>query len=81
VRWLVPRAVGGWTTDDSVTVSTSTDTATGTRLHALHNWGWDEATALPSSMVTDMLGGGPHPPGEPVTLGAGDVQLFRSDEA
>ena len=67
------------TTDDSVTVSTSTDTA-GTRLHVLHNWSWDEATASPSSTVADMLRGGRHTQGEPVTLGPWDVRLFRSDE-
>ncbi len=59
-RWLVPQAVAGWTTDASVTVSTSTDTSAATRLHVLHNWSWDEATACPSGTVTDMLGGGRH---------------------
>jgi len=81
VRWLVPQAVDGWTTDDSVTVSTSTDTRAAIRLHVLHNWSWDEATASPSSPVTDMLGGGRHPPGEKITLGAWDVRLFRGDES
>ena len=79
VRWLVPDAAAGWTTDDSVTVSTSTDAA-GTRLHVLHNWSWDEAKASPSSTVADMLRGRRHAPGEPVTLGPWDVRLFRSDE-
>jgi len=81
VRWLVPQAVDGWTTDDSVTVSTSTDTRAAIRLHVLHNWSWDEATASPSGPVTDMLGGGRHPPGEKITLGAWDVRLFRGDES
>jgi beta-galactosidase len=81
VRWLVPQAVDGWTTDDSVTVSTSTDTRAAIRLHVLHNWSWDEATASPSGPVTDMLGGERHPPGEKITLGAWDVRLFRNDEA
>jgi beta-galactosidase len=71
--------VDGWTTSDSVTVSTSTDTE-GTRLHVLHNWSWEEMTATPSSALTDVLGGGRHKPGEPVTLGPWDVRLFRSDE-
>jgi beta-galactosidase len=79
VRRLVPRGVDGWTTSDSVTVSTSTDTE-GTRLHVLHNWSWEEMTATPSSTLTDVLGGGRHTPGEPVTLGPWDVRLFRSDE-
>jgi beta-galactosidase len=43
-RWLAPRGLDGWTTGASVTVATSTDTA-GTRLHVLHNWSWEEATA------------------------------------
>jgi hypothetical protein len=30
--------------------------------------------------VTDLLGGGHHPAGEKITLGAWDVRLFRSDE-
>ena len=64
-----PEAVDGWTTDDSVTVSTSTDRA-GIRLHVLHNWSWDEATAAPSSAVTDLLGGRRHAPGEPVSARA-----------
>ena len=81
VRWLAPHAAGGWTTDDSVTVSTSTDTSTATRLHVLHNWSWDEATASPSGMVTDILSGERHAPGEKVTLQGWDVRLFRSDEA
>jgi beta-galactosidase len=81
VRGLVPHAVGGWTTDDSVTVSTSTDTSAATRLHVLHNWSWDEATASPSGTLTDILGGERHPPGEKITPRAWDVQLYRSDEA
>jgi len=79
-RWLVPRAVGGWTTDASVTVSTSTDANAATRLHVLHNWGWDEATAAASCTVTDVLGGGRHPPGEKITFRAWDVRVFRCDE-
>ena len=80
VRWLVPHAVGGWTTDGSVTVSTSTDPSAATRIHVLHNWSWDEATAYPSGPVTDTFGGERHPPGEKITLRAWDVRLFRSEE-
>jgi beta-galactosidase len=76
MRWLAPRGVDGWTTDDSVTVSTCTDTA-GARLHVLHNWSWEQAAASPSSALTDVLGGGRHTPGMPVTLGPWDVRLFR----
>jgi hypothetical protein len=80
VRRLVPRAVGGWTTDDSVTVSTSTGTAGATRLHVLHNWSWDEAVASVAAPVTDLLTGARHPAGETITLRAWDVKLLRSDE-
>jgi beta-galactosidase len=79
VRWLAPQAVGGWTTGDSVTVSTSTDASTATRLHVLHNWSWEEATATASGAVTDLIGDGRHLPGEKITLGAWDVRLFRGD--
>jgi beta-galactosidase len=71
--------MGGWTTGDSVTVSTSTDASAATRLHVLHNWSWSEAAAAPG-VVTDLLGGGRHQPGEKITLGAWDVRLFRSDD-
>jgi beta-galactosidase len=81
VRWLIPHAVGGWTTDDSVTVSTSTDTSAATRVHVLHNWSWDEATASPSCTMSDILSGERHLPGEKITFRAWDVRLFRSDEA
>ena len=80
VRWLVPQAVGGWTTDDSVTVSTSTSTSTATWIHVVHNWSWDEATASPSCPVTDAFGGERHPPGAKITLRAWDVRLFRSGD-
>ncbi len=80
VRWLVPHAVDGWTTDDSVTVSTSTDTSSATQLHVLHNWSWDEATAAPSRPMTDLLGGERHLAGEKIALGPWDVRLLRSDE-
>ena len=76
-RWLIPRAVDGWTTDASVTVSTSTDTSVATRLHVLHNWSWDEATARPSAAMTGMLGGERYPAGEKITLRAWDVRLFQ----
>jgi beta-galactosidase len=77
-RWLVPRATAGWITDASVTVATSTGQSAG-RLHVLHNWGWDQATATPPVKVTDLLDGASHPPGEPIRLHAWDVRLLRSD--
>jgi beta-galactosidase len=80
MRWLAPDAAGGWTTDDSITVSTSTDTDAATRLHVLHNWSWEEATASVPCAVTDLLGGGRLLPGKKLTLQAWDVRLLRSDE-
>jgi len=75
-RWLAPNPVGHWTTAASVTVATS-GTPDGQRLHVVHNWSWDEATATPGTPVTDLLGGGTHRPGEPVALGPWDVRIFR----
>ena len=81
VRWLVPDAVGGWTAGDSVTVSTSTDPTAGIRLHLVHNWSWEEATACATSAVTDLLEGRRYAPGEAIALGPWDVRLLRGDEA
>jgi beta-galactosidase len=80
-RWLVPHGVDGWSTASSVTVSTSTDRACGDRVHVVHNWSWDKAAACPSVAVTDLLSGVRYGPDEPVTLGAWDVRLLRSDVA
>ncbi len=77
VRWLVPEPTGGWTSDTSITVSTSTD-ATGARLHVVHNWSWADATATGTAPVTDLLTGESSAPGEPITLGAWDVRILRS---
>jgi hypothetical protein len=81
VRWLVPDAVGGWAAGDSVTVSTSTDPTAGIRLHLVHNWSWEEATACATSAVTDLLEGRRYAPGEVIALGPWDVRLLRGDEA
>jgi beta-galactosidase len=78
-RWLVPRPMGGWLTDEPVTVSTSTEPGGAGRLHVLHNWSWSESAARPSVPVTDLLSGHRYPPGEPVVLGAWDVRLLRGD--
>jgi beta-galactosidase len=79
-RWLAPHAVGGWAADEPVTVSTSTSTSrnSASRLHILHNWSWNEASASPSAVVTDLLSGARYAPGDPVTLGPWDVRLLRS---
>lgn len=77
-RWLTPSPIGGWTTDESVTVATSTDEA-GNRLHVLHNWGWEQASASSCLEVTDLLTGQSRAPGEPLALGAWDVRVLRSE--
>jgi beta-galactosidase len=80
MRWLVPEAAADWMTDASVTVATSTDKSAGVRLHVLHNWSWDEATASPSSAVTDLLSGDRRSPGEVIMLKAWDVRLLGSND-
>ena len=75
--WLVPSPVGGWTTDASVTVATSS--ATAGRLHVVHNWGWAPAAATPATDVKDLLSGESHGPGESIPLGPWDVRVFFSD--
>jgi beta-galactosidase len=78
VRWLVATPVGGWMTDDSVTVSTSSG-ASGQRLHVVHNWSWDPAAATPGTPVTDLLTGETLQPGDRIPLGSWGVRIFRSD--
>jgi beta-galactosidase len=78
-RWLVPRPVGGWLTDEPVTVATSTERNGAGRLHVVHNWGWEQAAARPSVPVTDLLSGRRYPTGEPVLLGPWDVRLLRGE--
>ncbi len=75
--WLAPSPVGGWATDASVTVASST-TSTG-RLHVVHNWGWARATAVPATDVTDLLSGTVYGPGESVPLGPWDVRVLSGD--
>src|SRR5260370_39427856 len=56
VRWLAPHAVGGWTTGDSVTRPTSTDTCSPAQPPVPHNWCWAAPSAFPSRTATDMSG-------------------------
>ena len=76
-RWLAPSPVGGWTTDASVTVASSSTPAG--RLHVVHNWGWGPAAAVPATDVTDLLTGDGYAPGETVPLGPWDVRILSSD--
>jgi len=78
-RWLAPKPVSGWTSDESVTVSTSTDEA-GNRVHTLHNWSWDGASASTGIEVTDLFTKESHAPGEMLMLGPWDVRVLRSEE-
>ena len=76
VRWLAPSPVSGWTTDPSVTVSTSS--AGNDRLHVVHNWGWAPATATPDTAVADLLTGEGYGPEAGVPLGPWDVRVLSS---
>jgi beta-galactosidase len=80
--WLVPAPVGGWSGDPSVTVSTATDPV-GARVHIVHNWSWQAATAVPpaASPLTDLLTGAVLPSTDPVPLGPWDVRILRSTPA
>ena len=78
-RWLVAAPVAGWATDDSVTVSSSTNGA-GQRLHVVHNWGWAEAGATAPAPVGDLLGDGRLTAGERLVLGPWDVRVFRTED-
>jgi hypothetical protein len=71
---LSPSPVGGWTTDAAVTVATST-TSSG-RLHVVHNWGWERATAVPATDVTDLLSGEEYERGTSISLGPWDVRVL-----
>ena len=76
VRWLVPTPVGGWNVPDAVTAATSS-TPAGVRLHVVHNWGWEPATATTAAPVTDLLTGEAVAAGEPITLDAWGVRVLR----
>ena len=76
VRWLAPSPVSGWTTDASVTVSSSS-TGTG-RLYVVHNWGWAPATATPGTDVVDLLTGEGYGPDVSLPLGPWDVRVLSS---
>jgi beta-galactosidase len=77
VRWLVSEPTSGWSTEASVTVSTSTDSGN-VRLHVLHNWSWDEATATGDTAVVDVISGESYGAGAPIALGAWDARVLRS---
>ncbi|CAA9378823.1 MAG: GH42 [uncultured Propionibacteriaceae bacterium] len=75
MRWLVPDARAGWgELPSSVTVSSAT-AADGTRLHVVHNWGWDTQTVAAPKQVRDALS----PAGdtvEEIELGPWDVRVL-----
>jgi beta-galactosidase len=74
-EWLVPEPIAGWGgLPESVTVSTSTS-ADGDRIHYLHNWSWDEATAEAPFALTDLLDARSFDAGEAINLGPWDVRV------
>ena len=77
-RWLVPEPVAGWQLPPSVTVSTSAAPAEsgGTRLHVLHNWGWDPQTVSAPAPLRDLLSDEEVDPGTTLHLGSWDVRVF-----
>lgn len=76
--WLAPAPVAGWSDlPESVTVGTST-APDGTRVHVVHNWGWEPAAAVAPVDLIDLLGDERIPHGGPVQLGAWDVRVLRA---
>jgi beta-galactosidase len=70
-----PVPVSGWADlPASVTVSTSRTPAA--RLHIVHNWGWDAASAVAPAALTDLLTGDAVAAGDPIELGAWDVRVL-----
>jgi beta-galactosidase len=60
-----------------VTASSSTD-GDGRTVTVLHNWSWDEATAVAPAPLDDLLRGDAVAPGETVRLGPWDARVLRS---
>lgn len=77
-RWLVPSPVAGWETPASVTVASAT-TPDGRRLHVVHNWSWEPATASAPGPLRDLLADPADMPvaaGSPIHLGPWDVRVL-----
>jgi beta-galactosidase len=76
--WLAPSPFSGWQgLPDSVTVATGT-APDGRRVHVVHNWSWQPATAQAPVDLTDALDGSVVPAGTPVRLGAWDVRVLAA---
>jgi beta-galactosidase len=77
-EWLAPEPRSRWATlDASVTASSSTD-GDGRTVTVLHNWSWDEATAVAPVPLDDLLGGDAIASGDTVRLGPWGVRVLRS---
>jgi beta-galactosidase len=63
-----------------VTVATGT-APDGRRVHVVHNWSWEPATAQAPVDLTDALDGSLLPAGTPVSLGAWDVRVLAATQA
>ncbi len=74
-RWLAPEPVGGWALPASMTATTSADPG-GDRLHVLHNWAWEPATAPAPGPLHDLLTGEQLTAGSPVRLDPWDVRVL-----
>ena len=73
-RWA-PSPAGAWR-DLPASVTVSTSRAPGTRLHVVHNWGWEPVTATAPSALTDLLSGDEVAGGSPLDLGQWDVRVL-----
>lgn len=77
--WLAPEPVGGWLSlGSSVTVATNS-LPNGGRVHVLHNWSWDEASAVAPADLFEPLTGEAIPLDGPVVLGPWGVRIFVTD--
>jgi beta-galactosidase len=75
LRWLVPDARAGWgDVPASVTVSSAT-TATGERLHVVHNWSWTPQVVTVTNPLRDLLDADA-PASTEIRLGAWDVRVL-----
>jgi beta-galactosidase len=79
VGWLVPKPVAGWESAPSVTVSTSS--GANQRVHFVHNWSWETASAFAPADLTDLISGDEVAAASLVELGPWDVRVFRETPA
>jgi beta-galactosidase len=76
--WLVPQPLAAWTRPRPVTASTLRHPS-GTRVHVVHNWGWEPHVVVAPADVFDAVTGVAVPARADVTLGPWDVRVFTED--